>query len=420
MSNRRWSGDPPGSNCVIIGCGPAGTSAAERIRELEPGSSVVVITDEPHPFYVREHLNRLIDGSEPEEKLFEKGMNFFDRIGVRLVHDRVVMVNTSARTVRCMAGSFTYDSLLVASGGKPRALGVPGESLRGVTSLYTLDDARALIGLLSEARRAAIVGCGTTAMKILPGLLQRETGVAVIERAPHVLPNLLDRTAAAIVEAELSRRGVLVHAGSGILRFEGKDGKLASAVLHDGITLPVDAAIVTVGIAPSVDFLEGSGVIVDRGIIVDAALRTNVKGVFAAGDVAQTPDPVWNGSQRLHPSWSLAVEQGRLAAEVIAGERTSSAGAIASNSLQALDLGVTCVGAVHPQPCDEVFARHEPDRRLYRKCVVRDGALVGCIVIDPSLPRKQVKKWLEKKILSLKGSGMDVDGALGGGPGFFS
>jgi nitrite reductase (NADH) large subunit len=404
---------------VIIGCGPAGAGAAERIRELEPGSGVVVITDEPHSFYVREHLNRLIDGSEPEEKLFEKGKDFFDRIGVRLVHDLVVKVNTLSRAVRCVTESFTYDSLLVASGGKPRALGVPGETLRGVTSLYTLDDARALIGMLSGARRAAIVGCGTTAMKLLPGLLQRETSVTVIELAPHVLPNLLDSTGAAIVEAELARGGVLVHAGSGILRFEGKDGRLASAVLHDGKTLPVGAAIVTVGITPSVDFLEGSGVSVDRGVVVDAALRTNVEGVFAAGDVAQAPDPVWNGSPRLHPSWSLAVEQGRLAAEAIAGKTAISPGAIASNSLQAFELGVTCVGSVHPEPCDEVFTRHEPDHRLYRKCVVRDGALVGCIVVDPNLPRKQVKNWLAKRLVDDKGRGVDIGAVLEGGPELF-
>ena len=405
---------------VIIGCGPAGTNAAERIRELEPESHVVVITDEPHPFYVREHLNRLIDGSEPEDKLFERGKDFFDHIGVTLVHDRVIKVDTSSRAVRCASRSFTYDSLLIASGGKPRALGVPGERLHGVTSLYTLEDARTLIGLLSEVKSAAIIGCGTTAMKMLPGFLQRETNVAVIERAPHVLPNLLDRAGAAIVEAELAGRNVLINTGSGIFRFEGKDGTLKAALLNDGTALPVDAAIVTVGIAPSVDFLAGSGVIVDRGVVVDAALRTNVEGVFAAGDVAQTPDPVWNGSPRLHPGWSLAMEQGRLAAEGIAGKQTTSQGAIASNSLQAFDLGVTSIGVVHPEPGDEVFTRHEPDRRLYRKCIVRDGALVGCTVIDPGLPRKQVKKWLEKKLLVDNGRGVDIGAVLDGESEFFS
>jgi NAD(P)H-nitrite reductase large subunit len=289
-----------------------------------------------------------------------------------------------------------------------------------VTTLYTLDDARALTGLLSGTRRAVIVGCGTTAMKMLPVLLQRETTVTVIERARHVLPGLLDRKGAEIVEAELAGRGVLVRAGSGVLRFEGNGGKLASAVLRDGTTTPAGAAIVTVGITPSVDFLEGSGVSVDRGVAVDAALRTNVEGVFAAGDVAQAPDPVWNGSRRLHPGWSLAIEQGRLAAEGIAGGPTTSQGAIASNSFQAFDLGVTCVGAVHPEPGDAVFARHEADRSLYRKCIVRDGALVGCIVVDPSLPRKQVRKWLLNKILDPGGRGVDVDAVLGGGPEIFS
>jgi NAD(P)H-nitrite reductase large subunit len=404
---------------VIIGCGPAGTSAAERIRQLEPESRIVTITDEQYTFYVREHLARLIDGSEPEEKLFEKGRGCFDRIGARLVHDRAVEVNTSSRTVRCVTETFVYDSLLVASGGKPRALGVPGEALHGVTSLYTLNDAKKLMGLLAEARKAVIVGCGTIAMKILPGLLHRETSVALVEHAPHVLPNLLDRTGASIVEAELARRNVVARCGSHVLQFEGKNGKLACAVLGDGTARPVDVALVAVGIETSVDFLAGSEVTVDRGVVVDAALRANVEGVFAAGDVAQVPDPVWNGSPRLHPGWSISMEQGRLAAEAISGRPEKSRGAIASSSLQVFDLGVTSAGAVNEAPGDEVFTRHEPDRRLYRKCVMRGGALVGCIIIDPDLPRKPVKKWLSKRLIEDGGRGADIDAVLGGGPELF-
>jgi nitrite reductase (NADH) large subunit len=402
-----------------IGCGPAGTIAAERIRELEPAGSVVVVTEEPHSFYVREHLNRLIDGSEPEEKLFEKGKDFFSRIGVAVVHDRVVKVDTDSRTVRCNSESLTYDSLLIASGGKPRTLGVPGETLHGVTALYSLDDAKALINLLFEARRVAIVGCGTTAMKILPGLLERGKDVTAIEHAPHVLPNLLDRTGAGVVGAELVRRGVRLYTGADILRFEGKDGKVVSVLLKDGKTLPIDAAIVSIGITPSIDFLAGSGVTADRGVVVDAALRTNVEEVFAAGDVAQVPDPLWNGSHRLHPGWTLALEQGRFAAEGIAGKEVYSPGAIASNSLQALDLGVTCAGVVHPAQGDEAFTRHEPGRRLYRTCIVRDRPIVGCIIIDPTLPRKQVKKWLVKRLIDDKGCGVDIGAVLQGGPELF-
>jgi NAD(P)H-nitrite reductase large subunit len=405
---------------VIIGCGPAGASAAERIRELEPGSDVVVITDEPHGFYVREHLNRLLEGSETEEQLFEKGKDFLERIGVRLVHDRVVGVSASPRAVVCTGETLACDTLLVASGGKPRNLGVPGETFEGVTPLYTLDDARTLVGLLRDSRSVTIAGCGTTAVKILPGLLAHGKRVSVVERAPLALANLLDEAGSSIVESELARRGVALHPGSGILRFDGKGGKLSIAVLHDGTALPADAAIVAVGVAPSVDFLAGCGVRVERGVVVDTGMRTNVAGVFAAGDVAQAPDPLWGGSPRLHSSWSLAVEQGRLAAEAVAGRPADSPGAISSIGIQVFDLGIASAGVVRERPGDGVFARSEPDRRLYRKCVTRDGALIGCLIVDPVLPRKQVKKWLAKRLIGGGGLGVDVGAVLEGGPEFFS
>jgi 3-phenylpropionate/trans-cinnamate dioxygenase ferredoxin reductase subunit len=154
-------------------------------------------------------------------------------------------------------------------------------------------------------------------------------------------------------------------------------------------------------------------------VVVDTALRTSVGGVYAAGDVAQTPDPLWGGKPRLHPGWSLSEEQGKLAAEAIAGLPAGSRGAVSSNSLQVFDMGLTSVGAVQPETGDVVFTRHEPERRLYRKCVVRGGALAGCVVVDPSLPRKQVKKRLVELIVDGSGLGVDADDLLGAEPEFF-
>lgn len=154
---------------LIIGGGPAGTTAAETLRKLDADGKITIISDEGYSFYKREHIAGLISNDRTEAELFTKGKDFYKSIKVDFVKDHVSEVSVKENQIVLGNGSvFRYDSLLIASGGKPIVPSWPGIQLEGVSTLYTLDDAKKVTKLAKEARSVVVVGGGTIAMKVIP------------------------------------------------------------------------------------------------------------------------------------------------------------------------------------------------------------------------------------------------------------
>lgn len=384
---------------LIIGSGPAGATATETLWKLDGKEDITVISDEGYPYYRREHLARLISGDKSEEELFEKGKDFYKKMGVNFVGGTVLKVSSEQNQVTLTDGrTLDYDSLLIATGGKPIVPPWRGIQLEGVSTFYNLDDARRVTRLARKAKNVAVIGGGTIALKMIPHLRKIGINVSVVEKADRLWSETLDNKASKIIEERLRREGTELWFNEEVVELEGENARIKSVVLKNGQKLPCDLAIITVGIRPSIAFLEGSGVKTERGVLADQYLRTSIPNIFAAGDVTQTFDPILS-EPRLHPSWSYAEEQGEIVAHNMAGSEREVQGVINLFSMGVYDLDIVTAGVTRSDQSFEELSRLSFHENVYRKFLLRENKLIGALIIGKNLNRSLLKQQIRQTIL---------------------
>jgi NAD(P)H-nitrite reductase large subunit len=192
-----------------------------------------------------------------------------------------------------------------------------------------------------------------------------------------------DATAGKMIQEELVRKGLTVRLGLEVDAFEGDDGgRLTRAHLSDGSSLPCDICVIGKGVRPALDFVPREQIPVDLGVVVNAHMETGRPGVFAAGDAAEFVD-VARGERWVNAIWPEAVATGRIAGMNMAGRRVACRGTLARNVIRIFDMDVLTGGRVNPPDAEahQIFFRHDPRRRYYRKLVIRDGRLVGLVMV---------------------------------------
>jgi NAD(P)H-nitrite reductase large subunit len=230
--------------------------------------------------------------------------------------------------------------------------------------------------------QAVVAGGGLVGIKAAEGLHARGLQVRLVVSSGRLLSQAIDDTGAELVRRAMEAAGFIIHLREDVVALEGQE-KVTAAVLRSGVTVPADVVVVGKGVRPNAAFLQGSGVAVDRGVLVDDYLAATVPGVYAAGDVAQAYDRAWQ-ERRLNAIWGNAVEQGRLAGLNMAGHHTAYRGGIGQNSLVINGLGVISGGMVNPPGAGyEVVTRLAAGRPYYRKAVLQGRRLVGMVAVGP-------------------------------------
>lgn len=365
-------------NNVIIGGGPAGINAIETIRQYDSSSPITLISDEQA--YARMALPYFLAKEIPEAQLETGSDDYFRRLKVKRRSGRVSRVDPKAKKVELEEGeSVAYDNLLIATGSSPLRPPIVGAAGKHVHNLWTLADAQRLIES-TEVKRPSIVlvGAGFIGLIILNALLKLGWKLSVVEMGTHILPRMLDRRGADAAEAWLRARGVEVYTGVTVTSIAG--GRKKTIALSDEQQLTAHAVILSTGIQPNIAFLKGSGVKIDKGIVVDANMRTNVDGIYAAGDVAQGPD-LLGGPNTIHAIQTTAVDQGRIAGANMAGESRAYAGSLVMNILDVAELHCASFGRWSEEA--DTTTVWNAGRPVYRKLVWNDDRLVGGIVVGP-------------------------------------
>ncbi|KKD06650.1 NAD(P)/FAD-dependent oxidoreductase [Streptomyces sp. WM6386] len=369
---------------VIVGAGLAGITAAATLRAEGFDGRVVVIGDEDRAPYPRPPLSKQVVGGElPVDRLLLRPAPWYAAKDIEhLGGVSVTALDTNARTVSLDGGtgSLSYDRLLLATGGRPRRL--PGtQGLPGVHTLRTAEDAAAIRNRLGPGRRLLVVGAGFLGAELAASARTAGTDVTVLEAAPlplaRSLPPLLGLRYARIHRD----RGVDLLTGTGIDRLVGEAGRLR-AIGSDGRLYPVDGpadtVVVAIGIRPNTELAAAAGITVDDGIVVDEYCRTSAPGVFAAGDVANHPNPLLGCRIRLE-HWQNAQHQGAAAARNMLGQEQPFAEVPWVWSDQ---YGLNLQVAGLPQPEDDVVLRGDPDSNSFVALLLRNGVLSAAIGMD--------------------------------------
>ncbi len=365
---------------VIVGASVAGGRAAETLRQEGFDGKVILIGAEPDRPYERPPLSKdVLQGAASEDKVFLRPPEFYDEQGIELrLGATATRLNPSDRQVTLDIGErVRYDKLLIATGADVRRLNVPGIRLPGVHYLRTIQDARAIRDATGRSCRVVVIGAGFIGAEVAASCRVKGADVTVLEVLPVPLQRVLGDRIGELYARIHRDRGVDLRLGVGISEFRGS-GRVEEILTSTGERIPCDVAVVGVGVQPATGWLEGSGLALQNGIIVDEFAATNLPDVFAAGDVANWWHPILGERLRVE-HWENAQNQGIAAAKSMLGKSEAYAPVPYFWSDQ-YDLTLQYVG--HASGQDEVIFRGNPDPRQLLAFYLRDGQLRAAIGVN--------------------------------------
>ncbi len=362
---------------VIIGAGPAGVVAAEALRRHDPESSIIIVGDEPEPPYSRMAIPYfLVDRVAEEGTYLRKGEGHFEDLGIEVRRARASAVDTAARSVALDGGdTLAYDRLLVATGSRPLAPPVPGANLDGVHPCWTLADARAIVARAQPGASVVLMGAGFIGSIILEALAARGVKLTVIELENRMVPRMVNQTMGGMLARWCESKGVAVHTSTRVEAIES-DGDGLRVRIDSGDPIAAALVIAATGVAPNIDFLAGSGIETDRGVVVDDHLAATADGVYAAGDVAQGRD-FSTGEYSVQAIQPTAADHARVCASNMAGCEQRHQGSVAMNVLDTLGLISTSFGRWDGVDGGDAVERCDPERYRYINLQFADDVLVG-------------------------------------------
>jgi len=328
-------------NYVIIGAGPAGSVAADTLRATDPESNITIIGEENAPPYSRMAIPYYLVGNIEEQGTYLKKQDgFYEKNNIELVRSRVSGISPSDKSVTLADGSKrSYDKLLIATGARPVKPPIEGLDLPAVHHCWTLEDARNIIKLAQKGSHVVLLGAGFIGCIILEALALRGVELTVVEMGERMVPRMMNETAGGLLQKWCEGKGVSVHCNAKITKLEpnADPADTVQVDLDNGETIPAHLVVVAAGVTSNIDFLGGSGIETDQGILVDENLQTSVADIYAAGDVAQGPD-FFGGGKAVHAIQPTSADHGRVAALNMAGQNSVYQGSLIMNVLDTLGL----------------------------------------------------------------------------------
>lgn len=361
---------------VILGAGPAGVIAAETLVQADPEGHVTLVGGEAGAPYSRMAIPYVLTGKiKPDGTRLRKTDGHYDGLGIEYIHGRAQHVDPDTGTVTMDDGhKLGYDKLLVATGSSPITPPVPGLDLDGVHHCWTLEDAAYIADRAQKGSNVVLMGAGFIGCIILESLVERGVNLTVVEAEDRMIARMMDATGGEILKRWVEAKGVKLLTSTKVTGIAEDGGKLMVSTDKGG-DLPADLVVVSVGVAPNTAFLEGTGVEIDKGILVDDHLQTGVEGIYAAGDVAQGRD--FGGGFQVHAVQPTSVEHGRIAALNMAGSEAKYRGSLIMNVLDTLGLVSASFG--HWMGEDDMAVMIDHDKHRYTKLAFHGDHLVGAL-----------------------------------------
>jgi NAD(P)H-nitrite reductase large subunit len=362
---------------IIIGAGPAGIVAAETIRKYDANATITIIGDEPEPPYSRMAIPYyLIKNIDESGSYLRDPEHHYRKLNIELVQMRVDQVDAKNKQLTLADGSIRgYDKLLIATGSRPVNPPIPGLDLPQVHSCWTLKDARAIAELAQPEANVVLIGAGFIGCIILEALVRRGINLAVIETGNRMVPRMLDEKAGGLLKQWCLDKGIDVHTSCSVESVTATESGVQVS-LSDGGKLPAALVITATGVKSNLEMLQGSGIKVDQGIIVNNHMQTSNSDIYAAGDVAQGMD-FSTGNYEVQAIQPTATDHGRIAGMNMAGKNTEHHGTVNMNVLDTVGLISCSFGLWMGVEGGEHAELYNPDQYKYMSLQFDDNCLVG-------------------------------------------
>jgi nitrite reductase (NADH) large subunit len=373
---------------VVVGNGMAGVACVEQILKYEPQFAITIFGDETHVNYNRILLSSVLAGERSEDEIVLNPREWYQRNNIRLhVGTRVTDVDPVMKTVTSDDGAVTsYDTLLLATGSSPFMPRIEGLTRENVFVFRTIDDTRKLLQRSGPGVRAVVIGGGLLGLEAARGLQVQGCQVTVVHLMPTLMERQLDANGGNYLAGTMEDMGIKVLLGRSTTAIVGET--LAEGVaFDDGSIVECDLVVVAAGIRPNVDLGYKAGVKVNRGIVVNDYMETTSPDVFAIGECVEHNGVCYGLVAPL-------LEQGKVLAATITGNRGPTyTGTIQASKLKIMGVEVFSAGDWSEQHSEPV--RYE-DRAMgiYKKLTVRNGKLVGAILVGDTSDSHRYMEWL--------------------------
>ena len=372
---------------VVVGNGMAGARCVEEILTRGGGDlfDITMFGDEPYGNYNRILLSNVLNGTQDVADIFLNPLDWYRDSNITLhAPSRIVEIDRAAKVVSADDGTQeSYDKLIIATGSSafvPRMEGLQssdGADKHGIFVFRSIDDCHKIAGYATKCRRAVVIGGGLLGLEAARGLINYGVEVHVIHISGHLMNNQLDAQAGLILKSIMEKMGVRVHLNKSTTRVLGDDSA-TGLEFADGTTLDCDMVVISAGIKPNVDLAVRCGLTVERAIVTDNQMRSvDDPDVYVVGECAQHRGKVYG---LVAPLW----EQGQVLADHITGTNLNAAyhGSKIATKLKVMGVELASMGVTEAtDERDEVVTFSEPKRGTYKKLIIRDGILIGAMML---------------------------------------
>jgi nitrite reductase (NADH) large subunit len=367
---------------LIAGNGIAGITAARTMSAGGPGAQIEIYTDEPHPFYLRPKLIQFLAGRLNLQNLYVYPPEWYAKLGIAVhLASRVARLDVSGHRILLEDGTeASYDRLLLAVGSSPFQPPLPGMGQDGVFTLRTIEDA---LGIKSYAEQclaagsteAVVIGGGLLGLECASALTSLGLQVTLLEHGQWLLHKQIDQEGSVVLQEQIERLGFRVMTNA-VPESILASGSVSEVLLKGGLRVPARLVLCAAGVRPNTALAEDAGLDVNRGVVVNGQLRTSAQHVYAVGDVAE-----YEG--QLPCIIPAAVRQGRVAgANMLEPGSVTYHGTVPSTTLKVVGLDLTSVGLIDPREAGyQELRKVDGAKGVYRKLVLRDGRIVGAILL---------------------------------------
>ncbi|WP_051534216.1 NAD(P)/FAD-dependent oxidoreductase [Desulfitibacter alkalitolerans] len=366
---------------VIVGNGPAGVNAMERIRQINPKEKIILVASEANPPYSRIMTPEYMVNEILEEDIYIRSKSFYKDYGIetRLGHKVEQVIPKANQVVLDDGETISYKKLLIATGSRPCFPNGFNMEINGVFSLWNKEDAENIKQYLPSTRQAVIIGTGLVGLQAARALTSYGIKVKMVELADRLMPAQLDSTASKLLKKAMETRGIEVFLSTCAKNLITENNQV-KGIKTDNAVLEADLVLVTIGVKPNLELILGTEVAIRHGIVVNKRLETNVSNIYAAGDVAETNCLLTN-NQMVRALWLNAVQQGKAAGANMAGLTENYPGSYNMNSIQLFGVPIITCGLTFACPGIEEIYLKLPSLGSYQKLLVKENRLVGFLLM---------------------------------------
>lgn len=369
---------------LIIGGGIAGTIAAEVIKEKDSSGSLTIVDSDPYPLYSKVLLSSYLRNKIGFEKLFlRKESDYKDKKIDTFFREEVVKVDAQNKKVFLKSGSeIFYNKLLLASGGTPKkTINLEGVDNSKILYFRTLDDAKKIKEKMKDAKKVIVIGGSFISLELAELFFASGIDVSVVLRGDRFFRGVLDKESSEIIRKNLEEKGISVLSNTEIGKIDIEN---------------VDIIAAGVGLEKNIDFLTGSGIKTEKGILANEYLETNISDIWTAGDVAEYFD-INIGKHRLEGNWLAAFLQGKVAGSNMTGGKDIFK-YLSGYNLVNLGLNISFIGDTMIDTGTEVVIRGDLGKNERAQLFLRNGILIGATQINASKEKGILAMLIDKKV----------------------